>query len=199
MGDDLDKQASSSQSGHPPAATNDAVGEAGATVQKLEVEKASLTSTIDAITAALRTELLKTKTADEVHNAVTYDMVLDNEGQVARAMRAKLAELKARLEKAVSVHEKAVSTYADLVAMQKAAQVPQVCYVCVCVCVCVCGGGGDMISNAGENTREPETDEGDGCKVGQGVVDEQVRVSVRGVEGLRRRLAVFQVLHRRKA
>ena len=133
MGDDLDKQASSSQSGHPPAATNDAVDEAGATVQKLEVEKASLTSTIDAITAALRTELLKTKTADEVHNAVTYDMVLDNEGQVARAMRAKLAELKARLEKAVSVHEKAVSSYADLVAMQKAAQVPQVCYVCVCV------------------------------------------------------------------
>ena len=67
--------------------------------------------------------------------AVTYDMVLDNEGKVARAMRAKLAKLEVQRDSVNTQLEKAVSTYADLVAMQRAVQVPQVCYVCVCVCV----------------------------------------------------------------
>ena len=60
----------------------------------LEAKEAGLTSAIAATAADLRTELLKTKTAEQVSNAVRYGMVLDSESKLATAIRATLAELK---------------------------------------------------------------------------------------------------------
>ena len=63
-----------------------------------------------------------------------WDAFEINVEDVAEA-KAELEDLEKNLTSVYTQLETAWSNYADLVAMQKAAQVPQVCYVCVCVCV----------------------------------------------------------------
>ena len=123
-----DTRVSSSQGGHPPAVPNDAVDEARVIVQKLEADVEDLRPLGIAVfqckqdNEAVPEAVQKKLAAVGIYDSTNLDTVL--------------AKLQAQLEKAVSIHEEAMKQHTF--EMQKAAQVPQVCYVRACVRACVC-------------------------------------------------------------
>ena len=118
-----DTRVSSSQGGPPPAVTKDAVDEARVTAQQLGDKADEL--------AALGSDVFQCKQDNEALPAAVQKKLAAVGIYDSTDLDTVLAELKAQRGSVNTQLEKAVSTYADLVAMQKVAQVPQVCYVCV--------------------------------------------------------------------
>ena len=112
-----------------------AVEKAERRVDALQQEKGALQDKIKLLKKYCSrriTDSERAEVAKELWDAFEIDVK-----DVAEA-KAELEDLMKDLTSVNTLYEKTVSSYADLVAVQKAAQVPQVCYVCVCVCVCVC-------------------------------------------------------------
>eukprot|EP00754_Rhynchopus_humris_P006185 Rhum_TRINITY_DN13019_c0_g3::Rhum_TRINITY_DN13019_c0_g3_i1::g.56243::m.56243 len=79
--------------------------------EKLQAKKKELQKQISTVKRALRTELQKTKSAEEVYNAYHYDVVLDDESQLATDTRAELAELAESMKSVDKELESADSHY----------------------------------------------------------------------------------------
>ena len=115
-----------------------AVEKAERRVDALQQEKAALQKKISLLEnkiSLLEKYCSRRITTDSGRAEVAKELWVDFEIDVkdVAEVKAKLENLKKDLTSVNTLYEKTVSSYADLVAMQRAVQVPQVCYVCVCV------------------------------------------------------------------
>ena len=126
-----------------PAAPT-AVEKAERRVDALQQERGALQNKISLLEKKIKllkkycsrriTDSGRAEVAKELWDAFEIDVedVAEVKAELENLMK-NLDDLKKKLTSVNTLYEKTVSSYADLVAMQKAAQVPQVCYVCVCV------------------------------------------------------------------